>query len=385
MCRIYYLLILFISIFILCGCERQTLVPPSGKAIRIGFIGPFTGPAGAQGRETIKGIRTAIQIQPLLNNGDAIEVIVENDNDDPELTEKVLRKLAHEDNVSAVLLASSSNAALHAASIADSIEIPVIALQATHPEVTKSDGFMNQLCFDDNFQGLVAALFVADELLIEKVTVFTDTEDQHSSYLANEFVRKFKSVDGEITGLVSVNTGQLDYEKILKNAQERGSQALYLPLAEKYVVEIVQAVQEIGWTVDMMGSDGLVASIKNQYSEFLPEMEGLHVTDFYGSRKESRSYTPYARKLAKVFNSLYTGDPSTFTAMGAEAYGILYAALDRCVDPNNRECINRMIRSTDNFDGVMGHISIGPDGKATRPLVVSKINNGEPEIVVSVH
>mgnify|MGYP001595831833 FL=1 len=158
-----------------------------------------------------------------------------------------------------------------------------------------------------------------------------------------------------------------------------------MPVAENHVVEIIKAVREIGWSVDMIGADGLLASIQNEYPDFLPELDGLYVTDFYGSRRESRSYTSYARKLVKVFDSLYTGDSSTYTAMGAEAYGILYSALDRCDDPLDRKCVNRMIRSTKDFDGVMGHISIGSDGKATRPLLVSKINNGRPEIVVSVH
>ena len=385
MYRINCLLLLIISAFILCGCEQQPSIEPSGKAIKIGFVGPFTGPAGAQGRESIKGVRTALQIQPMLRNGDVIELIIENDNDDPQLTERALRKLARQDKVSAVLLASSSNAALHTTSIADSIETPVLALLATHPEVSKSDGFMSQLCFDDKFQGLVAALFVADELLIEKVTVFTDMEDLHSSYLANEFIRKFKSVDGEVSATVAVNAERDDYVEILKNARENGSLALYMPVAETHVVEIIKAVREIGWTVDMIGADGLLASIQNEYPDFLPELDGLYVTDFYGSRRESSTHTSYARKLARVFDSLYTGDPSTYTAMGAEAYGILYSALDRCDDPLDRKCVNRMIRSTKDFDGVMGHISIGSDGKATRPLLVSKINNGRPEIVVSVH
>ena len=245
MYRINYLLLLIVSTFILCGCEQQPSIEPSGKVIKIGFVGPFTGPAGAQGRESEKGVRTAMQIQPMLRNGDVKELIIENDNDDPELTEGALRKLAQEDKVSAVLLASSSNAALHTTPIVDSIEIPVIALLATHPDVSKSDGFVSQLCFDDKFQGLVAALFVADELLIEKVTVFTDMENVHSSYLANEFIRKFKSVDGEISGTIEVNAARNDYVEILKNAWEKGSLALYMPVAEKHVVEIIRAVREL--------------------------------------------------------------------------------------------------------------------------------------------
>lgn len=51
----------------------------------------------------------------------------------------------------------------------------------------------------------------------------------------------------------------------------------------------------------------------------------------------------------------------------------------------DRSCINSMIRSTFNFMGVMGDISIGPVGKATRPLFINPIQGERMKYIVKVY
>ena len=59
--------------------------------------------------------------------------------------------------------------------------------------------------------------------------------------------------------------------------------------------------------------------------------------------------------------------------------------MNRCGDPVDRVCINRMIRDTRGLEGVIGRFSIGLDGKAARPVVVNAIRDGYLEVVVKVY
>ncbi len=384
-CRLRYYLIILVSVVLFGGCEQQPSIQPSGKTIKIGFVGPFTGPDDAKGRESIKGVRTVMHMQPLLHNGDTVEVLVENDNNDPKLTRRVLRKLMEKDKVSAILLASSSKAALKVASVADTGKTPVIALLATHPGVVESSKFVSQLCVDDQFQGSVAALFVADELLIEKVAVFTDLSNIYSVYLGAEFVRKYQSVGGEITDVVSLGNGKIDYDQILGELNRKGTELLYFPIGAKYVVDIVSAVNKTGWSPEMMGSDGLLASVVNKYPEDLGQLEGIYATDYFSVPGDMISSSKFGKRAGKSYHSLFRGPVSTYTALGAEAYAILYDAMNRCADPADRTCVNRMIRSTRNFKGIMGNIDIQSDGEAVRALFVNRIVGGELNSVVKVY
>jgi branched-chain amino acid transport system substrate-binding protein len=59
--------------------------------------------------------------------------------------------------------------------------------------------------------------------------------------------------------------------------------------------------------------------------------------------------------------------------------------MDRCNDPANRECINKQIRSTAYFTGIIGNITIGPNGKAQRPLVINSIQGGRSKFIFKVY
>ena len=382
--RLVYLLFIMLIACLSVGCEQNIPIQASGKTVKIGFIGPFTGVDGVQGRESIKGIRTMLHLQPLLHNGDAIELVIENDHNDPELTERALRKLSERDKVSAVLLASSTTAALKAAKIVDTIKIPTIALLATHPGVVEKRKYINQLCFDDRFQGSVAALFVADELLIEKVAVFTELDDMYSVFLGAEFVRKYESVGGEITQTIVIDKEQNDFSKILHSLHEKGTELLYFPVSTDHAMEIIKAARKSWQEPEMMGSDGLLASVINNYPDDLKLLEGIYASDFFSSFYHSPP-TAFGNKVAKIYHSLFHGFPSSYTALGAEGYAVLYAAMDRCNDSADRECINRMIRDTNKFEGIMARISIGADGKAVRPLFINRISNGKLKTMVKVH
>jgi hypothetical protein len=69
---------------------------------------------------------------------------------------------------------------------------------------------------------------------------------------------------------------------------------------------------------------------------------------------------------------------------GKEVY-LLLNAMKRCETPGDKGCINRMIRSTVDFNGITWKITIQPDGKAIRPLVVNSIKKGRLEFIVKVY
>ena len=82
---VYVLLFLMIS----AGCECELEIRPSGEVIKLGVIGPFSGDDKAKGLDGTEGIKTAMQLAPLLGNGDKIELVIEDDQNQPEKTAKL--------------------------------------------------------------------------------------------------------------------------------------------------------------------------------------------------------------------------------------------------------------------------------------------------------
>lgn len=359
-------------------CDWKSRIQPSGETIKVGIVGPFSGSDLAKGNEGLKGIQTGQQLQPYLENGDAIELIVEDDQNTPAMTLEAVRKLTEEDQVSAMILLSSSGPLLAVAPDADGFQTPILAAVATHPDTTKGSRFVSQLCFDTAFQGAVAALFVRDELLIDHVAVFSNPDSYYSSHLSAEFRDKFKSLGGEITDVVALSEETDDHANVLKNVRKKEPELLYLPVNAKNVIGIAKSAESLGWKPKMMGSDGLASTVLVQYQEEWNLLEGMLATDFAASQMP---LTPFGEKA----RAIYKGTGTTYAMLGVEAYAILVHAMNRCHDPGDRACINHMIRSTRDFTGVLGKITIESNGKALRPLVVSAIEDGRMNFIVKVY
>ena len=371
-------------IFVLSGCE-QTPPPiePSGNIVKVGVIGSFSGPHKAWGNKGLQGIKAAQKLTPYHDNGDKIELIVEDDRDSPTHVIEVLKKLVKEDQVSAILMLSDSDPVLAVSRISEQyIRTPVLALVATHPAITQRNSLISQLVLDNKFQATVAALFVRDELLIDRVAVFSNPNSANSTYLADEFERQFKSVNGEISDRIVLSKKNINHSEIIQEVRSKNPQLLYLPINAADLIAFSKEAKKINWAPIAMSSDGMLANVMAAHEDEIARVEGFMATDFFGFDLPT---TPFGKEVLKTYISLYGDNATTHSGLGAEGYTLLINAMNRCDKPANKACINKMIRSTDNFTGIQKKISIGRDGKAKRPLIVNSVVGGELEYVAIVY
>jgi len=367
-----------VAVIGLAACDQKPVVQPSGRTVKIGIVAPFTGTDRAKGNEGLKGIHTAMQLMPYLQNGDAIKLVLEDDGNDSVRSVKALKKLAATDKVSAILTLSSSGPVLKMADVADDYKTPILALLATHPDITRNNHFISQFPFDDDFQGTVAAQYVRDELLMDRAAVVINPESAHSRHLGAKFAQEFQTLGGRTTNMVSLSGDTDDYESVVKRVRRKNPELVYLPIRAKAVIRLVQIAGKMDWHPQAMVGDGLLSTVLTKYRKEARLLDGLLASDFYAHQAPLSAY-------GKRLKSAYKGNATTYTALGMEGYALLVNALNRCRDPADRACINRMIRSTRNFTGLMGRISIESDGKARRPLFVNAIHDGHMKYVVKVY
>lgn len=370
-----------VMILSFCGCQEEVKTyEPSGKVVKIGFIGPISGINASWGQNSLLGTKTALQVQPFLLNGDRPEIVVADDMNDPAQAINVVKKLVEDDGVSAILLASGSNAVLGVQELLEKYKIPTIALLATHPDVTAGE-YITQLPFDDTLQGTVAALYVMDEMIVDRATVFMDSSDVQSVFLAETFANKFKDAGGDVE-VIELPSETADLEKTITGCRDRGGEFLYLPIHAAGVVGIEMISREIGYDPKVMLSDGLLSRIILEFDSDLSLVEGMMAIDVYSNVFLTKNY---GEKLVKAFDGSFTEPKTTFSALGAEGMSILLEAMDRCGDSQDKECVNRSIHNTNNFLGVNSKISINADGKAERPIFINTIVNNKLHFEVMIY
>lgn len=360
------------------GCDQEPSITPSGNTIKIGIIAPFSGSTFSKGEDGLRGIKTAIAMRPLLDNGDKVELVLKDDQNDPAMAVQALAELTQTDQVAAVVTLSSSGPVLSMTKRANTYQTPIIAVLATHPDVTKESDYVSQICFDNIFQGHVAAFFVRDDLLLDRVAIFRTPTSFYSSNLAAEFESQFTALGGIITDVRDIQEGEDNLADTLALVMEKGPELLYMPLGAKEVIAIMKAVNEMGWDPREMASDGLLATVFLQYKQHLHLLEGLLSTDFFHYRSAETEFGKLAKKRHK-------GKATSYTAMGVEGFSILLDAMNRCENPRDRDCINRKIRSTTGFEGLMGKITIDAKGKAHRPVIINAIENSRLKYIVKVY
>ncbi len=136
------------------------------------------------------------------------------------------------------------------------------------------------------------------------------------------------------------------------------------------------------WAPEVMTGDGLLTNALAQYPEDVHYLDEFLALDPFSHAIEK---TPYGKKATKVFRALFETRNSTYPATGFEGMAILITAMNRCHNPAESECINASLHNTVDFEGIMGRISISPNGKALRPLIINRIQGNKLEFVVKVY
>jgi len=380
--KTYPLLFIILVVFVVAaGCEKPQKKTATGSSVKLGIIGPMSGPDKEWGKSCLDGIKTALKLQPLLDNGNVIEIVVEDDKNQAILAQKALFKLVKEDVVSSIIIISNSEVVLALVESAEHLKIPILAVTSTHPGITENNSYISQLLFDDYFQASVTALYARDELLAERAGVIVDETNPHSQYLASQFVNKFTAAGGTCTEL-SVNNGNKRLLAGLESLEAQGINFLYVPLEAEQVVTIARLFEQTDYHPVMFGSDGLQAMILLQHPEALSLVNGMLATDPYSSTLSS---THYGKRVQRQFQKSFNTPGTVLAAEGVEGTSILLSAINKCPEQSDRSCINQKLRSTRDFVGLFGKISIDAKGKAERPIFINIIDNSKLRSVVKVY
>lgn len=370
-------LVIFILIGVLTGCQQREEVVLSGKVLKIGIIGPMESPTGDKGT---KGIRAAQMIEPYTANGDRIELSVFDDKLIPSETKQLYKELAKKDEFKSAIILSTSRALLPVSNIADQYKLPVIGTIATHPDITKNNLYVGRVCFSDDRQGKVAAVYVRDELLIERVAIIYNDQDAYSNNLKNIFRATFRSVGGNVVAVLPVQELSTDLNAILNELKELNVELLYMVPNANNTIEIIKALKQIDWQVNKMGDSGLLSVVSFRFKEYLNLLDGVLVTDFINTNMD---LTQLGEKWRDIYLEHF-GTPDSYTVLGFEAYFLLKQALDQCFPDYSRECLAQNIRNTEGFIGVFDKYRIKA-GDSLRPVLISEIQDGRLKLLVKVY
>ena len=362
------------------ACRRQrsadVVVKPADERLRIGAFMSLTGDTAQYGISALNGIRMAVEEANGAGGvrGHRVELITQDTRSDPGVTEAVVRRLAVESRVHALVGEVVSSRSLAAARVAQEERVPMLTPSATSPEVTAQGDYVFRSCYTDTFQGAALARFAAHSLGARRAAVLIDPAQRYSVELAR-FVREaFERQGGEVVSEQEYREGAADFSEQLAEIAASGPDVVFIP---GYYLEaglLARQAKEMGIAAPLVGGDGWD-------SPRLYEIGGQALAgDFFSTHFSADDTDPQVQRFVSDYRRLFGGAPDSFAATAYDATRILLDAASR--SPSlDRAAIRDALAQTRNFPGVTGDVTFNAERNALKPIVIIRIgDNGKQSV-----
>ena len=235
--------------------------------VKIGHVGPLTGPIARQGKDNENGARLAIEdlnAKGLMIGGRKARfvLVAEDDGDDPKQGTQVAEKLV-DAKVNGVVGNGSSGTSIPAAKIYHEAGIPQIAPTATAVAYTAM-GFKSafRVVANDGQLGGTLGRYAVTSLHAKTVAVIDD-RSAYGQGLADEFIKSVKQKDPTIKFAQRQYTTSkaTDFNSILTAIKASKPDLIFFGGMDAVGGLILHQMKNLGINAKFMGGDGICSSM----------------------------------------------------------------------------------------------------------------------------
>lgn len=361
---------------LLSGCGNKK---SGGDTIKIGGIGPKTGPVSVYGLAVKNAAELAVKE---INEkggigGYKVEFDFQDDLHDPEKTINAYNTL--KDWGMHVLMGATTSG-------------PTIAVA----EKTAEDGMFQltpsgsavecvqqpnvfRVCFSDPAQGELSAKYIGEKNLASKVAIIYDSSDIYSDGIRSKFVEEAKMHNLEIVAQEAFTSdNNKDFSTQLQKAKDAGADLVFIPIYFNEAALILQQAKAMDYNPVFFGCDGLdgILSVEN-YDKSLAEGVML-LTPFVADAQDELT-----ANFVKNYQEAYGSIPNQFAADAYDAIYIIKAAMeDAKITPDmDSNDISEKLKASMlkiNVDGLTGNqMTWTEDGEPNKEPKLVTIKDGQ--------
>ena len=164
-----------------CGGAATPAKPaaPAQKVIKIAVVGPMTGSMAVVGNQFVEGTKLAVSEANAKGGikGAKVEVIVEDDRNDPKEAANIAQKLSQDKDLYGVIGSYSSTACFSSIPIYEKAGVIQITPSASHPELPKRSKYQFRMWTGINIYSANLAEYSVQKLGLKKFAVMYTNND----------------------------------------------------------------------------------------------------------------------------------------------------------------------------------------------------------------
>ncbi|MCZ7570056.1 MAG: ABC transporter substrate-binding protein [Ardenticatenaceae bacterium] len=313
---------LAVGTMLVAACAAQGRPATSGNApIKIGVVMDQTGSASYYSKESEKGVRLAVE---RINgaggvDGRMLEMVVEDDQNNPAQSAQKVRKLASDKDIVAVLSVSGSASALQNQVAAQEEKIPEIAPTNIANSLTKEfrSYFFRLGAADAHYVDVIMST-AADQF--KKVAIIGDNT-QTGLATRDSWAQSLRERGVEVVTVEQIDTGATDATAQVLNMKNAGAELVLLTgQGAPELALITRTIRQQNWDVAIMG--GLTIGGAPAFLDLAKEAaNGILFTDLVDDDKAA------LQEFKKNFKAKY-GEDQTATANATLSYDAVYLLAD---------------------------------------------------------
>lgn len=251
-----------------CGKKEEAAAPAApaaaadqGLVVKIGHVGPTSGPIAHLGKDNENGARMAIEELNAagVKIGDKtakFELLAEDDAADPKQGTAAAQKLV-DAKVNGVIGHLNSGTTIPASQIYNAAGIPQISPSATNPKYTRQ-GYNNvfRVVADDTQLGGTLGKYAVETLKGKNIAVIDD-RTAYGQGVADEFEKGVVGAGGKVVGREFTNDKATDFNAILTSLKAKKPDVVFFGGMDAVAGPMLRQMKQLGIKAKFMGGDGI--------------------------------------------------------------------------------------------------------------------------------
>lgn len=344
--------------------------------IRIGFVGPMSGPAAVYGTETLAGARFALE--ELGKEGNAlaqqVKLLPADSAANPGRAAQAAERMVSSDKVLAVIGGMTSAETQAMIEVTRRASVVQLSPLAQDNSLTQQGNpwFFRIAQSADSF-GLKAAQWAVKEQGAKQVFVLA-RNDNYGLSNAESFVAGLKEQGIEVAGQAAYEPAAKDFRPVLQR----------VAAAKPDFVAIMGFYTDAGLIVRQMAEMQIKAKVYANTAPGLPQFaeiagpaaEGVFGALYYYAGSVQ---SEVGERFVRAWEAKYKRTPSQYEGMGYDAVRVLVHALGSMPDGADAtpDSLRQALLKVSGFEGGTGAISILSNGDVERPLPFVRLENSK--------
>ena len=327
--------------------------------IKLGVMGPITGPNAAFGAQLKNGADQAVEDINAKGGvmGQKIAMSVGDDASDPKQGVSAANKMAS-DGVKWIVGHFNSGVSIPSSEVYQESGMIEITPASTNPKFTERNMWNTfRTCGRDDQQGAVAGAYLATKFKGKKVAIVHD-KTPYGKGLADETQKAMEAKGLKAVAYEGINPGEKDYSALVSKMKQAGIDVIYYGGLHTEAGLIIRQMRDQGLNAPMMSGDGITDKEFVQIAG--PGSDGTLMTFGPDARKNPGAKDVVAKFKAKNI------DPEAYTLYSYAAVQILAQAAEAVKSTDGKKMAEYM-HSGKTFKTVIGDISYNKKGDITRP------------------